>query len=88
MPPATTTTEAYWHHFLPTVEKLLKEKHEGKIKHQCVGEDWWSSRYSDFLTNTNSAAKSDEDYQFRKAGYAVWNEIWAKYAHIMEEVNK
>lgn len=83
------TVQAYWNEFLPFVQKILKEKEQGKIKHSCVGKDWWKSRYSDFLTNTNSAAKTDEEYHYRKTGYQVWEQLWQCYSHIMEgEINE
>jgi hypothetical protein len=74
----------YWQKFLPTVKKLHEERQTGKNTtggYNCP--DWWKSRFSDFLTNTNTQPKNHEEWVYRTIGYNLFDLIWSKYGDLM-----
>lgn len=74
----------YWQHFLPEVKKLHKEFQTGKNEHGGYTDNgWWLSRFSDFLTHTNSAPKTHEEWLYRKTGYGIFPKIWEKYSDFL-----
>jgi hypothetical protein len=75
--------ESYWLGFKPTVEKLEKERKAGQIS-GSIDSDWWKSRYSDWLTKTNSQPKSVEEWEWRTAGYNLWDDIWLAHRKEMD----
>jgi hypothetical protein len=75
--------EFYWQEFLPTVQKLHTERQIGKITTGGNCYEWWISRYSDFLTNTNTQPKNHAEWVYRTTGYNLFSLIWEKYSHIM-----
>jgi hypothetical protein len=74
----------YWQKFLPTVKKLHEERRTGKNTTGGYGcSDWWKSRFSDFLTNTNTQPKDHDEWVYRTTGYNLFEAIWAKYGDLM-----
>lgn len=72
--------QTYYEAFTPIVKQLWKEKNDGKNIHGGFkDQNWWHSRYSDFLSNTNSQVKDDADFQFRTKGWKLWPELWNTY---------
>lgn len=76
----TNNVEVYWQAFRPTVQQLHKERSTGKNTTGGFGsKGWWQSRYSDFLTNTNSMPKDQATWLYRYEGFKVWDSIWNKH---------
>lgn len=73
----------YWQQFLPTVQKLDKERQTGKLTTGGNCYEWWRSRYYDYLTNNNSDSKNDAEWHYSSTGLKLFSLIWEKYSHIM-----
>lgn len=73
----------YWQQFLPTVQKLHKERQTGKLTTGGNCYEWWRSRYYDYLTNNNSDSKNDAEWHYSSTGLKLFALIWEKYSHIM-----